>query len=475
MTDETVPDKGKKRYALSLSIHGIERAGVEGGTRAMEDLVTASSSNRLGSPILPMVDKFKTAPTFGDVLKKTIIYFTYPNPDGWLRGSVTQGGVFFQRYNGNGVDVNRDWPDIGYSFRPYSGLSEPESRALSGLPTESRVEDDGDVLRGRRPARAAVRGRALVSRCSRTGATTTPRTCAIQETAKTINARPYEALKWSPIIQSNDQPVGAGAPCVVRCAAGTACAKIYAQTWGTVYDTINYTTTGALGDWFDSSVGLGADGIDNEMSFSHVDKNIVFDPHTEQLHVDGNKFLIFAHVAEMLNPHATAFAVPGAKGYVPNTRLVRAQTTNGAAAPRKTPPQADIVNQTGVADPLNAGDDDLPVHRVPDCAREERAGRLERRHARGHHEHERAGDRRLGRHAQAPVPGLRPPRGRPRGGRMGHGRRGLQPVPALRPGRAHRLVNYPARERGREVARGCQPGNGDHADERRLHVGPGVD
>src|SRR3954467_1514155 len=43
VTDETVPDKGKKRYALSLSIHGIERAGAEGGIRAMEDLVTANS------------------------------------------------------------------------------------------------------------------------------------------------------------------------------------------------------------------------------------------------------------------------------------------------------------------------------------------------------------------------------------------------------------------------------------------------
>ena len=42
VTDETVPDAGKKRYALSLSIHGIERAGAEGGTRAMEDLVTAA-------------------------------------------------------------------------------------------------------------------------------------------------------------------------------------------------------------------------------------------------------------------------------------------------------------------------------------------------------------------------------------------------------------------------------------------------
>ena len=54
VTDETVPDEGKKRYALSLSIHGIERAGVEGGTRAMEDLVTAAD-RRQGAhePVVP--------------------------------------------------------------------------------------------------------------------------------------------------------------------------------------------------------------------------------------------------------------------------------------------------------------------------------------------------------------------------------------------------------------------------------------
>jgi hypothetical protein len=31
VTDETVPDAGKKRYTVSLSIHGIERAGAGGG------------------------------------------------------------------------------------------------------------------------------------------------------------------------------------------------------------------------------------------------------------------------------------------------------------------------------------------------------------------------------------------------------------------------------------------------------------
>ena len=46
VTDENVPDKDKKRYALSLSIHGIERAGAEGGIRAMEEIVTAVAEGR---------------------------------------------------------------------------------------------------------------------------------------------------------------------------------------------------------------------------------------------------------------------------------------------------------------------------------------------------------------------------------------------------------------------------------------------
>ena len=113
-------------------------------------------------------------------------------------------------------------------------------------------------------------------------------------------------------MQANDQPQGGDVGCAPDTPVGTPCSKIYAQTWGSVYDTINYTTTGALGDWFDSSIGLGADGIDNEMSFSHLDKNITFEPQTEQLHVDGNKALIYAHLTNILEPqYDSSFDVGG--------------------------------------------------------------------------------------------------------------------------------------------------------------------
>jgi Zinc carboxypeptidase len=344
VTDETVPDAGKKRYALSLSIHGIERAGAEGGTRAMEDLVTAYDTGLAGKAVVPAAVQ-AGAPTFADVLKKAIVYFTYPNPDGWRRGSVQSGGVFFQRYNGNGVDPNRDWPDIGYSFRPYSGVSEPETNAFIGFYDGVRQAGPftaGDDLHGQPEADALSytllpHGRHSLGKDAR-----------IRETAKAINRSTYDAVKWSPIVKPNDEvadPESNPDPCVPG-ELGDVCTKIYGQTWGSVYDTINYTTTGALGDWFDSKLGLQADGIDNEMAFSHLDKNIVFDPHTEQMHVDGNKALIYAHLVSMLAPVSARMDAPGAQGYVPNAREQRAEQVVQGDAPANTGPQDDVDGAT---------------------------------------------------------------------------------------------------------------------------------
>ena len=342
VTDESVPDKDKKRYALSLSIHGIERAGVEGGTRAMEDLVTAATTGRSNDPVVP------DGPSFADVLKKTVIYFTYPNPDGWQRGSITNGGFFFQRYNGNGVDVNRDWPDIGFSFRPYSGLSEPESRAFSSY--FGQVEGNagqfsaGDDLHGQPEADA------LSYTLLPHGSHDFEKDQRIRATAIAIHNASAEALQWSPIIQPNDAPRGGGVPCTPDGPTGTACSQIYGQTWGTVYDTINYTTTGALGDYFDSSIGVGADGIDNEMSFSHLDKNIVFEPQTEQLHVAGNKALIFAHLAQLAAPKIYRFVPGGTQAYVPDLRLTRDAKDFQPGAPEGSVAQSDV-SQAGTIGP----------------------------------------------------------------------------------------------------------------------------
>lgn len=348
VTDESVPDTFKKRYALALSIHGIERAGAEGGIRAMEELVTAVSEGRLEEKLLPQNVR-GGGPTIREILQNTIIYFTFPNPDGWRRGSLTDGGVSFQRYNGNGVDPNRDWPDIGFSYRFYSSQSEPEVKSFIDFYDQVR-RNGGEFAAG-----DDLHGQPLADALSYTmlphGRHDWGKNLRLLSAVLGINRATYESVKWSPIIQENDQPKGGGVPCAPA-VLGEACAKIYGQTWGTVYDTINYTTTGALGDWFDSSVGLNADGIDNEMSFSHLDKDTRFDPHTEQLHVAGNKAIIYSHIAEILTPPSRPFDAKGSKGYVPNKRLTRGESDNRPVAPPGSVAQAPVDGEATGEDPF---------------------------------------------------------------------------------------------------------------------------
>ena len=149
----------------------------------------------------------ENAPTWREALANTIIYFTLPNPDGWRRGSFGDAekgpGVFFQRYNGNGIDPNRDWPDIGYTFRPYSGGSEPETRAFQAF--YRQVEERGGPF----AAGDDLHGQPFADALSYTlmphGRHDIDKDYRIREAAKLINRAQYEATKWSPYIIENDQ------------------------------------------------------------------------------------------------------------------------------------------------------------------------------------------------------------------------------------------------------------------------------
>ena len=141
--ESSVPELERKHFAYSLSIHGIERAGIEGGVRAIEDLVTwaACEADGAAAPACASEGPFPkrilepsdSGPTAGDVLRNGVVYFVLANPDGWHRGELTEGGVSFQRYNGNGMDLNRDWPTVGYTEAQYTPFSEPETRSFAAF------------------------------------------------------------------------------------------------------------------------------------------------------------------------------------------------------------------------------------------------------------------------------------------------------------------------------------------------------
>lgn len=348
ITDEKYPIKGKKHFVFPLSIHGIERAGAEGGTRAAEDLATWGACEAKAAPAYvdctspdnaaphPLLEANpKKSITAGTALRKSAVFFIYPNPDGWRRGERTEGTQTFMRYNGNGVDLNRDWPELGYTFRPYTPWSEPESRAfgrvLQGVgPKDKRGNPKwtgGIDLHGQ-----------LVDRAfsfTLIGGSERPydKNQRIMQTVKGAWKDAEARLAWSPLIKPNDAP--ADDP------------RVYGVQYGTIWDTIAYTVTGALGNWIDSPIGLNADGIDNEMSLSHLSNcgtGSCFSPDVEQLHVDGNKSLVYAMINYSLKPESKKFKTKGKVGYVYNRGVIKEKTNRNKTPPSFAllPPQDDI-------------------------------------------------------------------------------------------------------------------------------------
>jgi hypothetical protein len=102
-----------------------------------------------------------------------------------------------------------------------------------------------------------------------------------------------------------------------------------ADQWGTVIDTLGYQVSGALGDWIENEeIGLGTVGIDNEMSLSHLAPNNAFEPMLEQMHIDGNKGLIYSQLSSMLSEQGFQYEPTGKIGYVANpVRIEQSGTT----------------------------------------------------------------------------------------------------------------------------------------------------
>ena len=189
--------------------------------------------------------------TAGDAMRRSAVYLVFANPDGWRRGDIDNGVRFFQRYNGNGVDMNRDWPTEGFSFRPYTPWSEPETRSFGKVLKEIRPKWDGGIdLHGQ------LIDRAFSFTLLGAGEQDYAKNQRVLQTVKGAWADAETRLAWSPLIKPNTAPKDDE--------------RLYGVQWGTVWDTIAYTTTGSFGDWINSPLGLDGDGIDNEMSLSHL-------------------------------------------------------------------------------------------------------------------------------------------------------------------------------------------------------------
>ncbi len=363
--DTTIPIEDREHFIYTLSIHGIERAGIEGGIRAIEDLATWGSCEKHGDadspancaqedagpdnphPILETIPDDSV--TAGEALRKTAVYFILSNPDGWVRGDKQQGGFFFQRYNGNGMDMNRDWATIGHTYRPFTPMSEPENRTTAKVLKGIKDKWTGGIdLHGQLIDRAF--SFTLIGGAERPY----DKDRRVIQFVKGAYEDAETRLAWNPLIKGNDEPES----CVPLGTSGTVndpssgcdpSNRIYGVQWGTIWDTIEYTVSGALGDWIDSPLGLSADGIDNEMSLSHLGNcgvGTCYLTEFEQLHVDGNKSLIYGMMHYSLLPEDTTFDYAGKAAYIHNPRKISdpgvGLGVGAAGADKGLPTQDDI-------------------------------------------------------------------------------------------------------------------------------------
>jgi hypothetical protein len=362
--DSATPEADRKHFAYSLSIHGIERAGLEGGIRAVEDLATWAACENADAPtqidcatedatpedprrLLDPFDEEGRSPTAGQALADGVLLFTLSNPDGWVRGDYSEGGAFYQRFNGNGMDLNRDWPTQGYSDPAYTSFSEPETRGFgTWLKWVSDRRTNGQQFAGGIDLHGMVTANSLSYTLLGAAQKDYRKNAITVETAELMFRDAEERLTWSPhVARAEDCPGPVPEPFFGQ---DRTTAPMCTVQWGTVWDTIEYQITGGMGDWMDDpDLGLGGVGINNEMALSHLAPNNAFLPDVVQLQVEGNKSLIYSQVTSLLYEDEIDYTPGGRIAYLDDPDRVQSDGEEFVTAPDiyDLPVQDDISGQ----------------------------------------------------------------------------------------------------------------------------------
>ena len=281
----------KIRIVFQLSIHGNEKGGREGGLRVIEDLVRD-------------IGYVQEHPEMRGYLDHMEMLFVFPQPDGWTHeeaqyrtGCANYIGALptpdgcvdsqnFVRTNGNGKDVNRQWPTIGWVNEVYEPMSQPEAQGLVAyLKNETNVKYASDIHGMLNPADGGVGFGCLFGALSipedPTGFDPTCFANAVSDAKghyvltmlpagrqdqreMMANTQLAELIKE----RLNSDPYFAEWQALPNSAGGAWGGEF--NDWGTVWDTIGYTDSGFTSDWYAQDHGLNAAGVDFELSYNHV-------------------------------------------------------------------------------------------------------------------------------------------------------------------------------------------------------------
>lgn len=316
ITDFNVPEEDKIPVLVSLSIHGPERAGLEGGVRYMEDLARWAQDEP-GHELKNGTNKDSISVPISEVLSKVHLYIADANPDGWARGDAANGGVY-QRGNGNGVDLNREFPTMGWSYIPYTALSEPESKAWNRITRKIQPVVTAD-LHGE-----------------------------LTSAQNAFADMMYPAGQWNPLEQAREERLARHMKSnVVRYfeesdldpgeISGNAGMK--PAEYATGYDVVGYDAAGFMGDWFTQK--FGAVDMDVEHFLSHLVPNSTWVVPLEEAHIASVRGEVEALMVEALVTQKIKVRLKlGRVGYLRYRDVVTDRDGyGGPKPPRNTTPQ----------------------------------------------------------------------------------------------------------------------------------------
>ncbi len=303
-----IPRDEKQNILFMLSIHGNEKGGREGGFRVAEDLLrnigfaTESIQNGMTNPpTLPKPTGGGEVSTYRDYLDFMNVFLLFPNVDGWSCDEVQFVGAdacagLFRRTNGDGIDMNRQTPTIGWARQgsaSHEAVKEPEPVGYLNWMVDQR-DNSGGVFQWD----YAVDIHGMLNH-QNFGAIMLPagsfspqemyRSVALAETLKERWNADAHFDEWRSAFAAEETAWNAGSP-AVQGAYNAACAQMTCPLPGsaldanpahavssstfaeyyTVIDAIGYTDSGFSGDFFAQTTGLNAPGYDIELAYNHI-------------------------------------------------------------------------------------------------------------------------------------------------------------------------------------------------------------
>ena len=284
VTDEQAPRSGKAQVAVSLSVHGLESAGREGGLRYLEDLARWSVDE-------PDRELFAgdTGIPFAEVMRRTETWIGFTNSDGWASGDFDDDatdGPGFQRGNGNGQDLNRDYATVGWYNHSGRGLaeSEPETRAWTAVVERlPNLKTSTDIH----------------------GELTTPNNAfsdliipAGQWTPKRQDQVNQLSLNMIRTVERKFEEYGVVLDDVFGPLPEDGATPRKPANVAAAYDIVGYDDSGFMGDWFSQT--QDSVHMDVENFLSNLVPNNVYNPLVEQAHVAAVRGNIEATIVEAL-------------------------------------------------------------------------------------------------------------------------------------------------------------------------------